>query len=88
MLNKQLPGDLRRHDFHETFAVSVMLWGVYLHYGGEKCPCLYDTPWWRHQMETCRALLDLNERNQPVTEGFTSQSPVTRRFDILVDVRM
>ena len=33
-------------------------------------------PWWRHQMETFSALLDLCEGNQPVTVGFPYQRPV------------
>ena len=34
-------------------------------------------PWWRHQMETLSASVDLCEGNPPVTGGFPSQRPVT-----------
>ena len=44
-------------------------------------------PWWRHQMETFSALLALCARNSPVPGEFTSQRPVTRSFDIFVDLR-
>ena len=37
-------------------------------------------PWWRHQMGTFSALLALCEGNPPVTAGFPSQRPVTRKF--------
>ena len=37
-------------------------------------------PWWRHQMETCSALLAICEGNQPVTGGFPSQRPVVQSF--------
>ena len=40
------------------------------------------TPWWRHQMETFSALLDLCAGNSPVTSEFPSQRPVTRSFDV------
>ena len=42
--------------------------------------------WWRHQMETFFALLALCEGNSPVNGGFSSQSPVTRSFDISFDL--
>ena len=38
--------------------------------------------WWRYQMEAFHALLALCEGNPPVTDGFPSQRPVTRSFDI------
>ena len=38
--------------------------------------------WWRHQMETFPALLTLCAGNSPVTDGFHSQRPVTRSFDV------
>ena len=38
--------------------------------------------WWRHQMETCSALLALCVGNSPVTGEFPSQRPVTRGFDV------
>ena len=39
----------------------------------------------RHQMEIFSALLDLCDRHPPVTGGFFSQRPVTRRFDVFFD---
>ena len=44
--------------------------------------------WWRHRMETFSALLALCEGNPPVTGGFPSQRPVTRNFDVFVDLRL
>ena len=38
--------------------------------------------WWRHQMETYLALLALCAGNSLVTGEFTSQRPVTWRFDV------
>ena len=38
--------------------------------------------WWRHQIETFSALLDICAGNSPVTVEFPSQRPVTRNFDI------
>ena len=42
----------------------------------------------RHQMETFSALLALCEGNPPVTDGFPSQRPVSRSFDVFFDVRL
>ena len=42
---------------------------------------------WRHQMEIFSTLLALCARNSPVTSEFPSQRPVTRSFDIFVDLR-
>ena len=44
--------------------------------------------WWRHQMETCSALLALCEGNPSVLGGFQSQRQVTRSFDVFFDLRM
>ena len=41
------------------------------------------TTWWRHQMETFSALLDLCAANSPVTGEFPAQRPVMRSFDVL-----
>ena len=35
--------------------------------------------WWRHQMETCSALLAICEGNSPVTGEFPAQRPVNNR---------
>ena len=45
-------------------------------------------PRWRHQTETCSALLTLCVGNSPVTGEFPSQRPVTRNFDIFFDLRL
>ena len=42
---------------------------------------------WRHQMETFSALLDLSEGKPLVTDGFPSERPVTRRFDVSFDLQ-
>ena len=67
------------------------------------CCSLYETPhsspmvaifgvfsstWWRHQMETFSALLDICAGNSPVAGEFPAQSPVTRSFDSLFDLRL
>ena len=44
--------------------------------------------WWRHQMETCSALLVLCVGNSPVTGDFPTQRPVTRSFDVFFDLRL
>ena len=38
--------------------------------------------WWRHQMETLSALLDLCAGNSPVNGEFPLQRPITRSFDV------
>ena len=43
---------------------------------------------WRHQTETLSALLALCDGNPPVTGGFPSQRPLTRTFDVFVDLRL
>ena len=44
--------------------------------------------WWRHQMETFSALLALCAGNSPVPGELPAQRPVTRRFDVLFDLRL
>ena len=44
-------------------------------------------PWWRHQMETFSALLDICAGNSPVPGEFPTQRPVTRSFDVYFDLR-
>ena len=43
--------------------------------------------WWRHQMETFSALLAICAGNSPVPGEFPAQRPVTRSFDVFVDLR-
>ena len=49
---------------------------------------IVSNPWWRHQMETFYALLALCRGNPPVSDGFPSQRPVARRFDVFFDQRL
>ena len=44
--------------------------------------------WWRHQMETCSALLAICAGNSPVPGEFPAQRPLTRSFDIFFDLRL
>ena len=44
--------------------------------------------WWRHQMETFFALLNLCVGKSPVTGEFLAQRPVARRFDVFFDLRL
>ena len=44
--------------------------------------------WWRHQMETFSALLAICTGNSPVIGEFPTQRPVTRSFDVFVDLRL
>ena len=48
----------------------------------------YNTPWWRHQMETFSALLALCAGNSLVTGEFPTQRPVTLSFDVFFDLRL
>ena len=51
------------------------------------CSMIFET-WWRHQMETFSALLALCAGNSPVTGEFPSQRPVTRSFDVFLDLHL
>ena len=44
-------------------------------------------PWWRHQMETFSALLAFCAGYSPFPVEFPAQRPVTRSFDVFVDLR-
>ena len=44
--------------------------------------------WWRHQMETFSAILAICAGNSPVTGEFPTQSPVTRSFGVVFDLRL
>ena len=44
--------------------------------------------WWRHQMEACSALLAIRAGNSTVTGEFRAQRPVTRSFDVFLDLRL
>ena len=42
--------------------------------------------WWRHQMETFSALLAFCAGKSPVIGEFPAQRPVTRSFDVFIDL--
>ena len=44
--------------------------------------------WWRHQMETFSALLAICAGKSPVPVEFPTQRPVTRSFDVFLDLRL
>ena len=44
--------------------------------------------WWRHQMETCSALLAFCAGNSPVPGEFPAQRPVMLSFDVFFDLRL
>ena len=44
--------------------------------------------WWRHQMETFSASLDIFAGNSPVPGEFPAQRPVTRSFDVFFGLRL
>ena len=44
--------------------------------------------WWRHQMETFSTLLVLCYGNSLVTGEFPSRGPVTRSFDVFLDLHL
>ena len=47
-----------------------------------------DITWWRHLMETFSALLAPCAGNSLVTGEFRSQRPVTRSFDVFLNLRL
>ena len=44
--------------------------------------------WWRHQKEAFSALLAICAENSPVPGEFPAQRPVTRSFDVFLDLRL
>ena len=44
--------------------------------------------WWRHQMDTFSASLAICAGNSPVTSEVPAQRPVTRSFDVFVDLHL
>ena len=45
--------------------------------------CVYLYSWWRHQIETCFALLAICTGNSPVTGEFPVQRPLTQSFSLI-----
>ena len=84
LLNKYTSGhSLRRHDAHlmslkcdYCLCIYVLIWNETVF------------SWWRHQMVTFSALLAICAGNSPVSGEFPAQTPVTRSFDIFVDLRL
>ena len=50
--------------------------------------CCCDVTWWHHQMETFSAILALCAGNSPATGKFPTQRPVTRSFDVFLDLSL
>ena len=67
------------------FCFSFVLLWLYYELMMDSCDF---TPWWRHQMETSSALLAICAGNSPVTGEFPAQRPVTRSFDVFLDLRL
>ena len=47
-----------------------------------------DVTWWRHQMEAFSALLAICAGNSPVPGEFPAQRPMSRSFDVFIDLRL
>ena len=67
---------------------SVLLIYLLLSSSSSHCDNTLYKAWWRHQMETFSALLAICAGNSPVSGEFPAQRPVTRSFDVFVDVRV
>ena len=72
-------------------AVNIYL----IHWSAIDWPSLSATPeadvriaCWRDQMQTFSALLTICTENSPVPGDFPAQRPVTRSFDVFVDLRL
>ena len=68
--------------------ISMQLWTILRWICDRPVSCNERHKWWRHQMETFSALLDLCAGNSPVTGEFPSQMPVTRSFGVFFDLRL
>ena len=80
LLSKPIPGESPCSSFFLCFSQNGIIINT-LH--EEMFP-----PWWRHQMETFSALLDICAGNSPVPGEFPTQRPVTRSFDVFFDLRL
>ena len=74
----------------DVVITSCVRWGGKYNWGDESYLSWHTLwcPWWRHQMKTFSALLALCAGNSPVTGEFPSQRPVTRSFDVLIDLHL
>ena len=77
--------------FWSTFfflnATSISYWYSYKNHIDQRFEYSVLT-WWRYQMETFSALLALCAGNSLVTGEFPSQKPVTRSFDVFLNLRL
>ena len=64
---------------------SSKLWFPYMFYHFHQS---HYGSWWRHEMETFSALLDICAGNSPINGEFPAQRPVTRSFDVFFDRRL
>ena len=56
--------------------------------GLENAISKWEVTWWRHQMETFYALLAICAGNSAVPGEFPAQRPVTRSFDVFLNLRL
>ena len=71
----------------DTLPSAYTVWAWEPH-GTHFASSLWGHTWWRHQMETCSALLAICAGNSPVPGEFSTQRPVTRSFDVFFDLRL
>ena len=71
-------------DIQRWFAYKVLIKGIAINVS----PWWSSPPWWRHQMETFSTLLAICAGNSPVPGEFPTQRPVTRSFDVFLDLRL
>ena len=84
-LNATLNGDPRWYVNWEDESLVKWRW---IHRIADATPPVFNTTWWRHQMETISALLAISAGNSPVLGEFPAQRPVTRSFDVFFDLRL
>ena len=71
--------------------LNCCVWNFWLYtqcHTSHHCDSHNETPWWRHQMVTFFALLDLCVGNSAVTGEFPAQRSVTWSFDVYFDLRL
>ena len=66
-----------------TVCIKIGIYCAQRHYEVKK-----NCTWWRHQMETFSALLAICAGNSPVPGEFPAQRPVSRSFDVFLDLRL
>ena len=79
---------------YSGFQVDAQCWNIaiasmrYIPYMARTIWFQFKLSWWRHQMETSFALLDIYPGNSTVPSEFPAQRPVTRIFVIFFDQRL